>query len=78
MDGQPINSALYQAGPKAVQFEKQEIGRMIAMDVIEPDQTELASLIVFVSKKDGTLRFCVDCRKLNAVKICHSYLIKSL
>lgn len=34
---------------------------------MEPAQMEWASPILFAPKKDGTLQFCVDYGKLNAV-----------
>lgn len=65
----PTHSAPYCAGPSAPEFEKHEIGKMLAMDVIEPDQTECAAPIVFAPKKDGTLRFWGHYCKVNAVTI---------
>lgn len=45
------------------------------MDFIEPTQTKRASPIVLEQKKDGTLHFCVNYQKLNAVTIQNSYTI---
>ena len=44
-----------------------EIKEMLELDVIEPSVSPYSSSIVLVSKKDGSVRFCIDFRKLNKV-----------
>jgi len=41
--------------------------------IIEPSNSEWASLIVLVPKKDGTICMCVDYRWLNIVSEANAY-----
>lgn len=63
---QTIHLALYWAGPKTREFEKVNIENMLRDNIIEHTQTKWAAPIVFALMKDGSLRFSVDYRRLNA------------
>ncbi|BHF67842.1 hypothetical protein SprV_0301087100 [Sparganum proliferum] len=59
-----------------VHFQKQlekTIKDMLDKHVIRPSSSPWASPIVLVKKKDGSLRLCVDYRKLNAVTVKDSF-----
>ncbi len=51
--------------PGRKQMVEQEVEKMLKNDIISPSSGPWASPIVLVSKKDNTVRFCVDYRKLN-------------
>ena len=42
---------------------------MIQNDVIESSDSPYSSPIVLVKKKDGSIRFCIDYRALNAITV---------
>ncbi|BHF65296.1 hypothetical protein SprV_0200830600 [Sparganum proliferum] len=59
-----------------VHFQKQleqTIKDMLDKHVIRPSSSPWASPIVLVKKKDGSVRLCVDYRKLNAVTVKDSF-----
>ena len=69
----PFKSAPYRAEPKARELEEAEIKKQLEVKVIEPAQREWGTPVLFVPKKCGKLRFCVDYRKLNSVTIKDAY-----
>lgn len=46
-----------------------ELERMIKRDVIEPSKSCCASAVVPVTKPDGSVRLCLDSRKVNAITV---------
>ena len=46
---------------------EKEIDNMLQDEVIRPSESPWASPIVLVTKKDGTIRFCIDFRKINDI-----------
>jgi len=48
---------------------------MLAKDVITPSKSPWPSPVVLVQKKDGSIKFCIDCRNLNSVTQRDNYLL---
>ena len=56
----------YRPFPRAKQeVADAEVDKMLADKIIEPSHSPWASPVVLVTKKDGSIRFCVDYRKVN-------------
>ena len=72
-DARPIRQAGRRVAPFRREEVKQQIQQMLTDDVIRPSCSPWASPIVLVQKKDGSTRFCVDYRKLNAVTETDAY-----
>ena len=51
---------------------------MLDIGAIHQSQSPLASTVVLVWKKDGSLRFCIDLRKLNARTIWDAYRLSHI
>lgn len=58
-DVPPINSASYDTGENTRGLEKAKIDKMLCMNFRESAQPECTSRLVFASKKDGSLQFCI-------------------
>ncbi len=60
-------SCLYHMSDYKLQKMKNYLIKHLNKDFISSSSTLYASLILFIEKKDDSLRFCVDYRKLNAL-----------
>ena len=69
----PIHQQPYRAGAESPKVHEDHINLQLAADLIEPDQSEWASPVLLAPKKDGTLRYCIDFRRLNTVTTSDTY-----
>jgi hypothetical protein len=69
----PISKRAYRvSGPELVELKKQ-IDELSEKGYIRPNTSPWAAPILFVEKKDGTRRMCIDYRALNEVTIKNKY-----
>ncbi|XP_041461225.1 uncharacterized protein LOC121412478 [Lytechinus variegatus] len=66
-DHLPIKQHPYRLNPRKKSQVRKELEYMLACGVIEPSQSCWSSPVVLVPKPDGSQRFCIDYRKVNAV-----------
>ncbi len=68
-------SRLYHMSDYKLQKMKNYLIKHLNKDFISSSSASYASLILFVEKKDDSLRFCIDYRKLNALIKWNRYLL---
>jgi hypothetical protein len=66
-DARPIRQRPYRPNPTARTEIAKQTQEMLDAGVIIPSNSPWGSPCVLVKKKDGTMRFCIDYRKLNKV-----------
>ena len=64
---EPVRSKGYPIPYKTREVMETEVQEMLELGVIEPSVSPYFSPVVLVPKKDGSVRFCIDFRKLNKV-----------
>lgn len=70
----PPRQRSYRIPERLVPVLQKEIKFMLELGIIEESNSEWCSPVVLVPKKDGSLRFCVDFRYLNAMSSFDPYL----
>jgi hypothetical protein len=69
----PISKRAYRVpGPKLVELKKQ-IDELLEKGYIRPSTSPWTDLVLFMEKKDGTKKMCIDYRSLNEVTIKNKY-----
>ncbi|QRW23854.1 Transposon Tf2-12 polyprotein [Rhizoctonia solani] len=67
LDAQPRHGPIYSLGPREDAELKETIEKQLKAGLIRPSRSPMASPILFVKKKNGKLRMCVDYRRLNSM-----------
>ncbi|CAH9096140.1 unnamed protein product, partial [Cuscuta europaea] len=69
----PISKAPYRMAPKEMQELKEQLEELLEKGYIKPSVSPWGAPVLFVKKKDGSLRLCIDYRELNRVTVKNKY-----
>ena len=72
-DYTPIKDRYRRIPPHQYEEVQKHLKEMLDMEAIRCSNSHWASPVVLVCKKDGSLRFCIDLRKLNAQTVKDAY-----
>ena len=74
-DEVPFKEPVRRISPALFEEVREHISEMLETEAIRPSQSPYSSNVVVVRKKDGTVRLCIDFRKLNLRTIRDAYPI---
>ena len=71
----PISIPPYRMAPAELKELKEQLQDLLSKGFIRPSVSPWGAPVLFVKKKDGSMRMCIDYRQLNKVTIRNKYLI---
>ena len=69
----PAKRGLYRMSQAELEETKTQVEKLLDMGFVRPSVSPWAAPVLFASKKDGGLRFCIDYRALNRLTVKNSY-----
>ena len=69
----PVTMQPYRMAPTELKELKVQLKDLLDKGFIRPSASPWGAPVLFVKKKDGTLRLCIDYRQLNKVTIKNKY-----
>lgn len=69
----PVKKRAYRLSPLELDELKRQVEDLMKRGYIQPSVSPFGSPVIFVKKKSGEMRLCVDYRALNAITIKNSY-----
>ena len=74
----PRGSHPYRIPNRLKEGVREEVEKLVELGIVVPSTSPWASPVVPVPKKDGTVRVCIDYRKLNEVTVADPYYMSTM
>ncbi|KAL2224565.1 UNVERIFIED_CONTAM: Retrovirus-related Pol polyprotein from transposon opus [Sesamum indicum] len=74
----PISIAPYRMAPVELHELKKQIEELLGKGFIRPSTSPWGAPMLFVKKKDGSMRLCIDYRQLNRVTVKNKYQLSRI
>lgn len=74
----PISKAPYRMAPVELKELKTQLHELLDKGFIRPSHSLWSAPVLFVKKKDGSMRMCIDYRELNKVTIKNKYPLQRI
>ena len=71
----PISKAFYRMAPAELKELKQQLQELLDKKFIRPSYSPWGAPLLFVKKKDGLMKMCIDYHEFNKVMIKNKYLL---
>ncbi|KAI3794916.1 hypothetical protein L1987_37557 [Smallanthus sonchifolius] len=72
-DAQPVAKAPYRLAPVEMKELMEQLDELLEKGFIQPSISPWGAPVLFVKKKDGSMRMCIDYRKLNKRTVKNKY-----
>jgi hypothetical protein len=69
----PPSRPTFRMNPKELDELRKQLDELLKAGFIQPSKSPYGAPVLFVKKKDGTMRMCIDYRALNAITVKNKY-----
>ena len=71
----PPYKGIYRMSPAELDEMRKQLDDLLSAGFIQPSRSPFGAPVLFVKKKDGSMRMCIDYRALNAVTVKNRYAL---
>jgi hypothetical protein len=75
---EPVAREPYRLAPTELEELSKQLAELAEKGFIRPSSSPWGALVLFVKKKDGSFRMCIDYRELNKLTVKNRYLLPSI